>query len=49
MNNNNNNNDNPVGYWIGRILAYLITAVTTLLLTGGSLAILKLLFEFLLS
>lgn len=43
------NNNNPVGYWVGRILAYLLVTLTTLLLTAGGLALLKLLLGFILN
>lgn len=43
------NNDNPVEYWVGRILAYLTITLTTLLITGGGLALLKLLIDFILN
>lgn len=43
------NNNNPIEYWVGRILAYLIITLTTLLLAGGGLALLKLLIGFILN
>lgn len=43
------NHDNRFGYWAGRILAYLAITLITLLATGGGLALLKLLIEFLIS
>lgn len=39
----NNNNNNPIGYRIGRILAYLIITLTTLLIAGGGIALIKML------
>lgn len=44
-----NNNNDPFGYKIGRILAYLLTALATLLVTGGGIALLKLLIDFILN
>lgn len=44
-----NDNNNPVGYWLGRILAYLTTVMVTLLVTGGGIALLKLLIDFILN
>lgn len=42
-------NNNPVGYWLGRILAYLAITLTTLLVTGGGIAALKLLIDYILN
>ncbi len=44
-----NNNKDPFGYRVGRILAYLLTALTTLLVTGGGIALLKLIIDFILN
>ena len=44
-----NDNNNPFGYWLGRILAYVLTVLTTLLVTGGGIALLKLLIDFILN
>lgn len=44
-----NDNRNPFGYLLGRILAYLVIILTTLLVTGGGIAILKLLFDYIVS
>lgn len=43
------NDNNPFGYWTGRILAYLIITLATLLVTGGGIAILKLLIDYIIS
>lgn len=43
------NNHDPLGYWIGRILAYLIIALATLLIAGGGLALIKMLACYVLS
>lgn len=40
------NNNNPVEYWVGRILAYITITLATLLITGGGIALLKLLVSF---
>lgn len=34
-------NNHPFGYWMGRILAYLIVALITLLIAGGGIALIK--------
>ena len=44
-----NNNKDPFGYWVGRVLAYLLTTLATLLITGGGIALLKLLIDFILN
>lgn len=44
-----NDNNNPVGYWLGRILAYLTIILTTLLVTGGGIALMKLLIDYILN
>lgn len=44
-----NDNHNPFGYWLGRALAYLLITLATLLTTGGSLAIIKLLIAYIIS
>lgn len=44
-----NNNKDPFGYWVGRILAYLLTTLAALLVTGGGIALLKLLIDFILN
>lgn len=33
----------PLGYWIGRILAYLLITLATLLIAGGGFALIKML------
>lgn len=43
------NNHDPLGYWIGRILAYLIITLATLLIAGGSIALIKTLACYILS
>lgn len=45
----NNNNNNPFGFWIGRILAYLIITLTTLLIAGGGIALIKMFGCYILS
>lgn len=37
------NNHDSLGYWVGRILAYLIISLVTLLMAGGGLALIKML------
>lgn len=37
---------NPISYRIGRILAYLVIAIATILIMVGSVALLKLLIGF---
>lgn len=44
-----NKQHKPISYKIGRTLAYLTILLTTLLVTGGGIAILKLLVDFILS
>lgn len=44
-----NDNNNPFGYWIGRIIAYLCITLATLLVTGGGIALLKMLIDYILS
>ena len=44
-----NDKHNPFGYWAGRILAYLVITLGTLLVTGGGLALLKLLLTYIIS
>lgn len=44
-----NNNHDPFGYWIGRILAYLTITLTTLLVAGGGIALIKMLACYILS
>lgn len=39
---------NPISYKIGKILAYLIIAIVTILIATGSIALLKLLIGFIL-
>lgn len=41
-----NKNHNPIGYKIGKTLAYLILILATILITTGSIALLKLLICF---
>lgn len=43
-----NKNHNPLSYKIGRILAYLILILATILIATGSVALLKLLICFIL-
>lgn len=43
-----NKQHNPISYKIGKILAYLIISIATLLIATGSIAILKLLICFIL-
>lgn len=43
-----NKRHNPISYKVGRILAYLIIAIATILIMSGSVAILKLLIGFIL-
>lgn len=43
------NRNNRLGYWLGRILAYLVITLATLLITGGGVALLKLLVSFIFS
>lgn len=44
-----NKQHNPISYKIGTILAYLAITLTTLLVTGGGLAILKFLIDYILN
>lgn len=39
----------PISYKIGRILAYLTIAIATILITTGSVALLRLLIDFILA
>lgn len=39
----------PFGYKIGQALAYLIVSLSTILITTGAIAILKLLIDFILN
>lgn len=41
-----NKNRNPLSYKIGKTLAYLILTLATILITTGSIALLKLLICF---
>lgn len=41
-----NKNHNPLSYKIGKTLAYLILTIATILITTGSIALLKLLICF---
>lgn len=43
------NDNNSFGYWIGRILAYTTVTLITLLVTGGGIALLKLLCTYILA
>lgn len=43
-----NKHHNPISYKIGKALAYLIIAIVTILITTGSVALLKLLIGFIL-
>lgn len=43
-----NKNHKPLSYKIGKALAYLILALATILITTGSIALLKLLIGFIL-
>ena len=47
--NNMNKQHNPISYKIGRILAFLIIILLTILITTGSIALLKLLIGFILA
>lgn len=38
-----NDNHDPLGYWIGRILAYLAITLVTLLVAVGGIALIKML------
>lgn len=42
-------NNHPFGYWTGRILAYLIITLTTLLIAGGGIALIKMFACYILS
>lgn len=44
-----NKQHDPISYKIGKTLAYLIIAVAIILLTTGSIALLKLLIGFILA
>lgn len=46
--NNMNKQHNPISYKIGKTLAYIIIAIATILITTGSVALLKLLIDFIL-
>lgn len=39
----------PISYKVGRILAYLTITIATILITAGSVALLKLLIDFILA
>ena len=41
-----NKQHNPISYKVGKILAYLIIAIATVLILAGSIALLKLLTCF---
>lgn len=41
-----NKQHNPISYKVGKTLAYLLIAITTVLLMTGSIALLKLLIGF---
>ena len=41
-----NKNHNPLSYKIGKTLAYLVLTIATILITTGSIALLKLLICF---
>lgn len=43
-----NKQHDPISYKIGKTLAYLIVAIATILITTGSIALLKLLIGFIL-
>ena len=43
------NRNNRFEHKLGRILAYLVIALATLLITGGGIALLKLLVSFIFS
>lgn len=43
-----NKNHNPISYKIGETLAYLILILATIIITTGSIALLKLLICFIL-
>lgn len=44
-----NKQHNPISYKLGKTLAYLIISIATILITTGSLALLKLLIGFILA
>lgn len=44
-----NKQHTPISYKVGKILAYLIIAIATILITTGSVALLKLLIGFILA
>lgn len=44
-----NKRHNPISYKIGKTLAYLAITLTTLLVTGGGIALLKLLVDYIIS
>lgn len=44
-----NKQHNPISYKVGRILAYLLIALATILLITGSIALLKLFIGFILA
>lgn len=46
---NMNKQHNPISYKIGTFLAYLAITLATLLATGGGLALLKLLIDYIIS
>lgn len=47
--NNMNKQRKPASYKVGRALAYLIIAIAMILITTGSVALLKLLVDFILA
>lgn len=44
-----NKQHNPISYKIGKTLAYLIIVIATILITTGSIALMKLLIGFILA
>lgn len=46
---NMNKQHNPISYKIGKTLAYLVITIATILITTGSVALLKLLIGFILA
>lgn len=44
-----NKNHNPISYKIGKTLAYLVIAIATILITTGSIALMRLLIGFIIA
>lgn len=49
MKDNKNKQHNPISYKVGKALAYLIIVLATVLITSGSIALLKILIGFILA